>query len=218
MGESIFRRAAGRRRAGYYSPEEVVFLKKPSTGGKPIRIVAGQYRRTPIAVPDVPGLRPTPDRVRETLFNWLAHLWGGEFAGKQVLDLFAGSGALGFEAASRGVSHVQMVEHDRTALAALRGLRDKLQAQAVRIHAGDAMQVVQRMDASRFDLILLDPPFGQGWLARLWPLLPGILASQGLVYAESEAPLDPPPGFEVLRHDRAGAVHYGLLQFAAMRN
>src|SRR5690606_22267071 len=110
------------------------FLKKRlNMGNKYIRIVGGQYRRTPIAVPDVESLRPTPDRVRETLFNWLTHLWGGEFADKQVLDLFAGSGALGFEAASRGVSHVQMVEHDRTALAALRGLRDKLQAQAVRI-------------------------------------------------------------------------------------
>jgi len=192
-------------------------LKKSNAGAKPIRIVAGQYRRTPIAVPDVPGLRPTPDRVRETLFNWLTHLWAGQYADRRVLDLFAGSGALGFEAASRGAGQVLLVEHDRTAVAALRALRDKLQAGAVRVHAGEAMQVVQRMDASRFDLILLDPPFGQGWLPRLWPLLPGILADQGLVYVESEAPLDPPADFEVVRHDRAGAVHYGLLQFAAMR-
>jgi len=192
-------------------------LKKPTPGGKPIRIVAGQYRRTPISVPDVPGLRPTPDRVRETLYNWLTHLWDGEFAGKRVLDLFAGSGALGFEAASRGATQVLLVEHDRTAVAALRALRDKLNAAAVRVHAGEAMQVVQRMDASRFDLILLDPPFGQDWLPRLWPLLPGILAEQGLVYVESEAALAPPDDFEVLRQDRAGAVHYGLLQFAAMR-
>ena len=192
-------------------------MKKSNAGAKPIRIVAGQYRRTPIAVPDVPGLRPTPDRVRETLFNWLTHLWAGQYADRRVLDLFAGSGALGFEAASRGAGQVLLVEHDRTAVAALRALRDKLQAGAVRVHAGEAMQVVQRMDASRFDLILLDPPFGQGWLPRLWPLLPGILADQGLVYVESEAPLDPPADFEVVRHDRAGAVHYGLLQFAAMR-
>ena len=193
-------------------------MKKPNAGGKPIRIVAGQYRRTPIAVPEVPGLRPTPDRVRETLFNWLTHLWAGEYAGKRVLDLFAGSGALGFEAASRGATQVLLVEHDRTAVAALRALRDKLKADAVRVHAGEAMQVVQRMDASRFELILLDPPFGQDWLPRLWPLLPGILDEHGLVYVESEAPLAPPAGFEVIRQDRAGAVHYGLLQFAAMRN
>lgn len=194
------------------------FLKKRlNMGNKYIRIVGGQYRRTPIVVPDVETLRPTPDRVRETLFNWLNHLWGGEFADKQVLDLFAGSGALGFEAASRGVAHVQMVERDKTAASALRTLRDKLKADMIRIHVGDAMQVVERMDASRFDLILLDPPFGQGWLPRLWPILPGILAEGGLVYVEAESPIEPPDGFEILRQDKAGAVHYHLLEFAALR-
>ncbi|SAI69678.1 N6-adenine-specific methyltransferase [Bordetella ansorpii] len=186
-------------------------------GTSSIRIVAGQYRRTPIAVPDVPGLRPTPDRVRETLFNWLTHLWGGEFSDKRVLDLFAGSGALGFESASRGVALVQMVERDRGAVSALRTLRDKLRADTVRIHAGDSMEALQRMDASRFDLILLDPPFNQGWLPRLWPLLPAILAEDGLVYVESEGACEPPEGFERLRDGKAGAVHYHLLQFAALR-
>jgi len=195
----------------------VFFLKKLNMGNKYIRIVGGQYRRTPIAVPDVETLRPTPDRVRETLYNWLNHLWGGEFAGKQVLDLFAGSGALGFEAASRGVGHVLMVERDRTAASALRTLRDKLKADMIRIHAGDAMQVLQRMDASRFDLVLLDPPFGQGWLPRIWPMLPGILNDGGLVYAEAESPIDPPEGFRMLRQDKAGAVHYHLMEFAALR-
>lgn len=180
-----------------------------------IRIVGGQYRRTPIPVPDAPGLRPTPDRVRETLFNWLAHLWDRDFSGKRVLDLFAGSGALGFEAASRGVAHVQMVESDKRAIAGLRALRDKLKADAVRIHAGDAMTALGRMDASRYDLILLDPPFGQGWLERIWPALPGLLDEGGLVYVESEQPVAPPPGFDSLRQDKAGAVHYHLMRFAA---
>ncbi|CAB3729869.1 hypothetical protein LMG6001_03508 [Achromobacter insolitus] len=194
------------------------FLKKRlNMGNKYIRIVGGQYRRTPIAVPDVETLRPTPDRVRETLFNWLNHLWGGDFADKQVLDLFAGSGALGFEAASRGVAHVQMVERDKTAASALRTLRDKLKADMIRIHVGDAMQVAERMDASRFDLILLDPPFGQGWLPRLWPILPGILTEHGLVYVEAESPIEAPEGFTILRQDKAGAVHYHLLEFAALR-
>lgn len=179
---------------------------------KSIRIVAGQYRRTPIAVPDVPGLRPTPDRVRETLFNWLNHLWAGEFTDKHVLDLFAGSGALGFEAASRGVAHVQMVEQDKTAVAALRTLRDKLKADMIRIHTGNAMQVIERMDASRFNLILLDPPFTQGWLPKLWPYLPGILTEGGLIYVESEAALPAPEGFEIVRQDKAGAVHFHLLR------
>jgi 16S rRNA (guanine(966)-N(2))-methyltransferase RsmD len=194
------------------------FLKKRlNMGNKYIRIVGGQYRRTPIVVPDVETLRPTPDRVRETLFNWLNHLWAGEFADKQVLDLFAGSGALGFEAASRGVAHVQMVERDKTAASALRTLRDKLKADMIRIHVGDAMQVAERMDASRFDLILLDPPFGQGWLPRLWPILPGILNEHGLVYVEAETPIEAPEGFQILRQDKAGAVHYHLLEFAALR-
>jgi 16S rRNA (guanine(966)-N(2))-methyltransferase RsmD len=194
------------------------FLKKRlNMGNKYIRIVGGQYRRTPIVVPDVETLRPTPDRVRETLFNWLNHLWAGEFADKQVLDLFAGSGALGFEAASRGVAHVQMVERDKTAASALRTLRDKLKADMIRIHVGDAMQVAERMDASRFDLILLDPPFGQGWLPRLWPILPGILSEHGLVYVEAETPIEAPEGFQILRQDKAGAVHYHLLEFAALR-
>lgn len=192
-------------------------MKPSRPGSKPIRIVGGLYRRTLIPVPDAPGLRPTPDRVRETLFNWLNHLWGGEFADKRVLDLFAGSGALGFEAASRGAGQVQMVERDRGAVSALRTLRDKLQAGAVRIHAGDAMQVIERMDASRFDLVLLDPPFGQGWLERLWALLPAVLAEDGLVYVESETAPAPPAGFALLREGKAGAVHYRLFQFAAMR-
>jgi len=181
------------------------------------RIVGGSYRRTPIPVVDAPGLRPTPDRVRETLFNWLNHFWGGSFTDKQVLDLFAGSGALGFEAASRGCAHVQMVENNPQALAALRLLRDKLNAQGVRVHAGDAMATLARMDASRFDLVLLDPPFNQDWLPRLWPALPAILAPHALVYAESEQPLLAPDGFELLRSDKAASVHYHLLQFAALR-
>jgi len=180
-----------------------------------IRIVGGLYRRTPIAVADAPGLRPTPDRVRETLFNWLAHQWQHDFSGKQVLDLFAGSGALGFEAASRGVAFVQMVERDRSAVAALRALRDKLKIapDAVRIHAGDAAVALTRMVA-RYDLVLLDPPFGQDWLPTLWPMLPRVLREGGLVYVESEAAVTAPPDFVCLRQDRASAVHYALLQSA----
>ena len=181
---------------------------------KYIRIVGGTYRRTPIAVIDAPGLRPTPDRVRETLFNWLGHFWEGHFADKRVLDLFAGSGALGFEAASRGAAQVVLVENDRRALQAMRDLREKLKAEAVRVQPGHALAALR--GPARYDLVFLDPPFGQGWLERLWPLLPAVLAPGALVYAEAEAPLPPPPaGFEILRQDKAGAVHYHLLQFAA---
>jgi len=179
---------------------------------KYIRIVGGQWRRTPIDVPEVVGLRPTPDRVRETLFNWLQHLWQGEFDDKQVLDLFAGSGALGFEAASRGVAYVQMVEQSTEAIASLRKLRDRLGAKNVRIHAGHAKKILTRLDHTRFDLICLDPPFGQQWFPDLLDDVLPLLNSHGLVYAEAEQIIEPPQSYIALRQGRAGAVHYQLLQ------
>ena len=180
-----------------------------------IRIVGGEYRRTPIPVVAAEGLRPTPDRVRETLYNWLNYFWSGSFSDKHVLDLFAGTGALGFEAASRGAAHVQMVESNPAAVAALRALRNRLGALQVRVHAGDARQLLARLGDARFDLVLVDPPFGLGWLDNLWPALPGVLAHDGLLYIEAEHPVDAPAGFEVLRQSKAGHVHFQLLRFAA---
>lgn len=182
-----------------------------------IRIVGGQYRRTPISVPNVDGLRPTPDRVRETLFNWLAHFWGQNFSGKRVLDLFAGTGALGLEAASRGVEHVQMVESDPAAIAALRALRTKLKADHVRIHSGDALHVLTRLRSQPFDLVFLDPPFEQGWIDQAWPLLPAVLSPGSLLYIESGTPISPAPGFTLLRESKAGQVHFYLFRFDAMQ-
>ncbi|MFA5522230.1 MAG: 16S rRNA (guanine(966)-N(2))-methyltransferase RsmD [Castellaniella sp.] len=182
-----------------------------------IRIVGGQYRRTQITVPDVPGLRPTPDRVRETLFNWLHHFWNGEFAHRRVLDLFAGTGALGFEAASRGVAMVQMVESDPRAVAALRAVRERLNATAVRIHAGDAQRLLAHSRMDPFDLILLDPPFGEGRLERVLPFAARLLRPDGLIYFESDGPLTPLPDLDILRQERAGQVHFGLARFDAAR-
>jgi len=182
-----------------------------------VRIVGGDYRRTPIPVIDAAGLRPTPDRVRETLFNWLHHLWSGVFSDKRVLDLFAGSGALGFEAASRGVAHVQMVERDPAAVAALRALRTKLQAEHVRIHKGDALMVLDRLNDTPFDLVMLDPPFGQGWVDMLWDHVAPVLMPDGLLYIEAEAAIAPPEPFELLRHSTAGHVHFHLIRFAALQ-
>lgn len=182
-----------------------------------IRIVGGDYRRTPIPVIDAAGLRPTPDRVRETLFNWLHHLWAGEFSQKRVLDLFAGTGALGFEAASRGVAHVQMVENNPDAVAALRALRTRLKAEHIRIHVGSALTVLNRLNDTPFDLVMIDPPFEQGWLERLWSKLPDVLTQDGLLYIESETPVLAPEPFEILRHSRAGHVHFHLLRFAALQ-
>lgn len=177
-----------------------------------IRIIGGDLKRTQIPVADIPGLRPTPDRVRETLFNWIHHLWQGNYQEKSVLDLFAGSGALGFEAASRGVQHVQMVESHPKALQNLRETRDKLKLEQVRIHSHDAMKVLSRMDASRFDLVMLDPPFNTNLLAQVKPFLNAIVKPGGLVYIESEQnqTLDAP--FELIRESKAGMVFFHLFE------
>jgi 16S rRNA (guanine966-N2)-methyltransferase len=149
-----------------------------------IRIIGGQWKRTPIPVADRPGLRPSSDRVRETLFNWL----GQDLAGQHVLDLFSGTGALGFEAASRGAASVTVVDNDRVALAGLHALRTKLNAQMIQIQAGDALAALARHANAprRFDLVLLDPPFRQDWLPKLLPALAAVLAPYAALYVESE--------------------------------
>jgi 16S rRNA (guanine(966)-N(2))-methyltransferase RsmD len=204
--------------------------KKPSPNragkGHQIRIIGGQWKRTPLPVLDAEGLRPTPDRVRETLFNWLGHQLDGNWNGVACLDLFAGTGALGFEAASRGAGRVVMVEENVPALRQLEATKAKLNAAQVSIVRGDAFAVAQAMasrdDDSRFDVIFLDPPYRQEWLARMLPLCERLLAPGGLVYAESEMPLDvalyadKPPNWlaawNVVRADKAGMVFYHLLQ------
>jgi 16S rRNA (guanine(966)-N(2))-methyltransferase RsmD len=187
-----------------------------------VRIIGGQWKRTPLAVLDAEGLRPTPDRVRETLFNWLNHLLDGNWGGVRCLDLFAGSGALGFEAASRGAQLVVMVEENLPALRQLESTKAKLNAAQVSIARGDAFAAAQSLakrDAdSRFDVIFLDPPYHQDWLARMLPLCEQLLAPGGYIYAESETPLDvetPPEwstAWNVVRADKAGMVYYHLLR------
>ncbi|QEI08822.1 16S rRNA (guanine(966)-N(2))-methyltransferase RsmD [Pigmentiphaga aceris] len=184
----------------------------PRIGPQSVRIIGGQFRRTPITVVDAPGLRPTPDRVRETVFNWLSHLWDTNFDDKSVLDPFAGSGAMGFEAASRGASRIVMVETERRAIFAMTTLRDKLDATNIELIHGDGLAAMRRLTGAKFDVIFLDPPFGEGKLDKVWPLLPGVLAQDGLVYVESEAAVNVPEGFALVRQDTAGAVHFALLE------
>lgn len=184
--------------------------KKPTP--QQVRIIGGQYRRTPIAVVDAEGLRPTPDRVRETLFNWLTHLWDDDFASRRVLDLFAGTGALGLEAASRGAGHVTLVEPDRRALAVLRQVREKLAANQVEIVGDRASAFLARHGGADFDLVFLDPPFGNHWLEKIWPDACGVLSQNGLIYVESESAFEAPAGFTLVRQAKAGAVHYHLLR------
>ncbi len=177
-----------------------------------IRIIGGRFKRTPIPVLDLAGLRPTPDRVRETLFNWLNHLWDSDFSQKAVLDPFAGSGALGFEAASRGVGQVTMIEHDRRAAAALHALQARLKADNVHIVTGDALAVVPRLAHATFDLVFLDPPFGQDWVNMALPIVKPVLAPNGLLYIEAEMALEAPDGTELLRQDKAGTVYFHLFK------
>jgi len=170
-----------------------------------VRIIGGQWRSRIVRFPDAPSLRPTPDRLRETLFNWL----GQDLTGSVCLDLFAGSGALGFEAASRGARQVLMVEHDVAVHRALLTTQTALAAGQVEIHRADAFSFL-KTDARRYDIVFLDPPFRHGWPPRLLPLLPGRLGPEARVYLETEEPVVMPEGFEVLKQTRAGRVH-GLL-------
>jgi 16S rRNA (guanine966-N2)-methyltransferase len=173
-----------------------------------IRIIAGDYRGRRLSVPDLPGLRPTPDRVRETLFNWL----GQWLDGQSCLDLFAGTGALGFEAASRGAARVVMVENSRVAIAALQKSAAVLKSARVELVEGDALDYLRR-SAERFDLVFLDPPFGQNALPAVFERLPRVLAPQARIYVESPRPEDLPAGLQTLKQARAGQVHYQLLEW-----
>lgn len=179
-----------------------------------VRLIGGRWRGTRLPVPDVAGLRPTSDRVRETLFNWLQPM----LPGARVLDLFAGSGALGLEAVSRGASSAVLVEADP-------GLAGALQAAVSRLDAGGEVQV-QRADALAyldrdgpgFDLAFVDPPFAAG----LWPAvlarLPGRMAPDGWLYVESPASLAPvPPGdWHLHREGQTRDVRYALYRRATL--
>jgi 16S rRNA (guanine966-N2)-methyltransferase len=172
-----------------------------------VRIIAGAWRHRLIRFPELSDLRPTPDRVRETLFNWL----GQDLTGRACLDLFAGSGALGFEAASRGALSVTLVEPQGEAHAALVANARALEATNVRIEKADALEFLAR-DRTSFDVIFLDPPFRRGMDPALLRAIAPRLVQGGQVYLESDRPFTGAAEWQVHRHSRAGKVHYHLLQ------
>ena len=178
-----------------------------SNKGK-VRIIAGEYRGRKIAVPSRPGLRPTPDRVRETLFNWL----GQRLDGLSCLDLFAGSGALGFEAASRGAARVVMVEQDPEAHAALQAFQNAILSKNTVLVPGDAFAYLAK-SGERFDVVFLDPPFRQNVLPELLARLPARLAPGARVYLEAPGPVEPQAPWRELKRQRAGQVSYQLLEW-----
>ena len=177
-----------------------------------LRIIGGRYRRRILRFPDSEGLRPTSDRVRETLFNWL----GQDLAGEQCLDLFAGSGALGFEALSRGAAQVVMVEPASKVIAALRENAKMLESPpGVEIIRGDALQYLASTK-SKFDLIFLDPPFNKGWIPRLAPLLAGVANEDAEIYVEAEEQIEALGDWRAVRHGKAGEVHFQLMRREAV--
>ena len=177
-----------------------------------IRITGGAWRSRLIQVIDSQGLRPTPDRVRETLFNWL----GQDLGGLACLDLFAGSGILGFEAASRGAASVVLVERDQRVCATLRQNAASLGGSRLEVLRSDALEFALgcARQGRTFDLVMLDPPYRQSWLERLWPVLPAIAKPEARLYVEAEAAVAPPVPWRVSRQGRAGQVFYHLLERA----
>jgi len=172
-----------------------------------VRIVGGRWRSRVIRFPPAAQLRPTPDRVRETLFNWL----GQRLDGLACLDLFAGSGALGFEALSRGAAHAVLVESDRAVAAALRESARLLEAADAEIVVSDALAFLDRR-AGRFDVVFVDPPYASGLALRAIERLEPHLNPGARVYVESAGDIAMPPPWRALRQDRAGAVRYGLYE------
>lgn len=172
-----------------------------------VRIGGGEWRSRILRFPEIPGLRPTPDRVRETLFNWL----GQELRGQVCLDLFSGSGALGFEALSRGATEVVMVEQAPAVFHALQENAKLLNADRARLQRSDALQFLAH-NQHRFDIIFLDPPFAQGWLQKLLPQLASHLTKDGVVYAEAEIALKDDAYWQVIKQRKAGKVFYHLLK------
>jgi 16S rRNA (guanine966-N2)-methyltransferase len=177
-----------------------------------IRIIGGQWKRTKLAVADKPGLRPTPDRVRETLFNWL----GQDLTGWRCIDVFAGTGALGFEAASRGAAEVQLFEQDTALVAQLRHTLQRLSAHAVHVQRGDGIAGLKARAPGSADLIFLDPPFDANLFDAALAASVSAVAADGWIYLESPTAWDDaallPLGLAVQRHLKAGAVHAHLLR------
>ncbi|MDR7379126.1 16S rRNA (guanine(966)-N(2))-methyltransferase RsmD [Rhodoferax ferrireducens] len=184
------------------------------TSGKPgeIRIIGGQWKRIRLTVASKPGLRPTPDRVRETLFNWL----GQDLGGWRCVDVFAGTGVLGFEAASRGAAEVHIFEQDPALVAQLKATQIKLQAGATQIQRGDGVAALRQLAPASVDLVFLDPPFESGLYEPALGAAAKALQPKGFVYLEGPSKwtdeLLAPFGLRVYRYLKAGAVHAHLLQ------
>jgi len=181
--------------------------RKPSGRAHRVRIIGGEWRSRLVRLADDADLRPTPDRVRETLFNWL----GQDLTGRRVLDLFAGSGVLGFEALSRGAAAAVMIERSRDTARLLRVNAAELGAGRAELLQCDAIEFLNRPSGLPFDLVFVDPPYASGLAEAAMDRLAPHLAPGGRVYVESPAPFER-DGWTVIRSGRAGAVWHQLLR------
>jgi len=177
-----------------------------------VRIIGGQWKRSKLPVAHAAGLRPTPDRVRVTLFNWL----GQDLSGWRCLDAFAGSGALGFEAASRGAGQVLLLERDSRLARSLNDSRERLKAATVRVECADALAWMKRAAPAGFELVFIDPPFESALWAAALQAAARLVVDDGFIYLEADrlfaADELAPLGLALRRSGRAGAVHFHLLQ------
>ena len=171
-----------------------------------MRIIGGRYRSRVLQFPQRPELRPTPDRVRETLFNWL----GQDLSGRTCLDLFSGSGALGFEAVSRNAERVVLVERDRRTLEGLQRNVHLLGCETtVELHYGDALEFA-RATTETFDILFLDPPFTSGLNTAIMPFVPRLMRPGGAIYVESAETFEMQPPWRLHRRRKAGHVTFQL--------
>ncbi|MEZ5701161.1 MAG: 16S rRNA (guanine(966)-N(2))-methyltransferase RsmD [Burkholderiaceae bacterium] len=187
-----------------------------ASASQEVRIIGGRWKRTPLPVAQVEGLRPTPGRVRETLFNWL----GQDLTGLRCLDVFAGTGALGLEAASRGAVEVVLVEQDAALVRSLAGLASKLRADTVRVERGDGVSALRQRRGQAWDLVLLDPPFGGDGNPTLFSA--ALEAASEAIHPDGEIYLEAPVvwtdadlapfGLQVHRCGKAGMVAFHLLR------
>ena len=187
--------------------------KPGSAGAGEVRIIGGQWRRTRLAVAQRPGLRPTPDRVRETLFNWL----GQDMGGWRCLDAFAGTGALGLEAASRGAAQVRLVENDAGLAQQLERLAQQLKADMVHVQRGDGVAAIAQSAPGHWHAIFIDPPFSvEALFSPALQAAAKAVAEDGFIYLEAPAAwtdeMLEPLGLQQHRYLKAGAVHAHLLK------
>jgi 16S rRNA (guanine966-N2)-methyltransferase len=213
MKKTIKLQKPARRKTTKGEPLAKEFTRTPHSGGKgEIRIIGGDWKRSLLPVPDLPGLRPTPDRVRETLFNWL----GQDLTGWRCADVFGGCGALGFEAASRGAAYVLIVENSAALQRPLQTTKERLNATTVTIERGDGVAALRRCAPASLDLVLLDPPFDSLLYESALQAAAVAIRPEAFVYLEAPivwtdeqlAPL----GFTRHRYLKAGVVHAHLLQ------